>query len=235
MRAMVFRHVSHEGLGMFRAVLAERGWEIDVREIRDLSDVPGSSLDGGTDLLIVMGGSMNVYAADHHPFLRREIEVLRRRLDEDRPTLGICLGAQLMAAALGAPVRRGELREVGWAPIEGEPAGRVDPHFSTLLDPPMTLHWHSDTFEIPAGCAILARSALYKSQAFRFGSRGYALQFHPEIPPEDLPVWIAQSDERLDEATTETMLAGARIFGDEYRKQGRRFLASWLAVLEGSD
>ncbi len=244
MRALALRHVAHEGLGLFRPVLEDSGWGIDERDVTRPGEVPAAT--DSADLLIVMGGSMGVYEAGRYPFLQRELELLRSRIERGAPTLGVCLGSQLMAAALGAEVVRGPVREIGWCGIEPEPQGLADPVVAPLLGPlaeiatetrvsAMTLQWHHDTFDLPAGAVSLARSDLYRNQGFRWGRCAYALQFHPEIPPEDLPLWIERSDDPVDPETAARMIAGAGVYGDAYRERGVRFLRRLLEAVVGGE
>src|SRR5262252_5432652 len=181
-------HESFEDLGSLAAVLEARGWSIRLLNARATPDLAAAA--GDPALLVVLGGPMGVYEADRHPFLLEEIEIARSRLQRDRPTLGICLGSQIMAAALGARVHPASAPEIGWHPIELEHAGAADPVASRIAAEDATvLHWHGDTFDLPAGAVPLARSRLTERQGFRWGRNGYALQFHPEVLPERIGEW----------------------------------------------
>jgi len=126
-----------------------------------------------------MGGPMGVYEHDLHPWIPLQIAKLAARLEQDLPTLGVCLGSQMIAAALGAPVYSGGRMELGFAPVTLNPAGAESP--LRHLDGVPVLHWHSDTFDLPAGVELLASTENYAHQAFRRGSRLLALQFHAEM------------------------------------------------------
>jgi GMP synthase (glutamine-hydrolysing) len=140
--------------------------------------------------VIVLGGPLGVYQADEHPFLDREIALIRACLDEGRPVLGICLGAQLLAAAAGARVYPGERgKEIGWAAVELSDAGVADPLWAGFPRRFTTFHWHGDTFDLPDGAELLARTPGYV-QAFRLGVHAYGVQFHPEVVPPELESWI---------------------------------------------
>jgi GMP synthase (glutamine-hydrolysing) len=141
MRCLAFRHLPHEGLGLLRAPLLRAGWALDEKDVREPRDVPDDAAGPEWDLLIVLGGPMSAGGAD--PALSREMEVLRRRLDAGRPTLGICLGAQMMAAVLGARVYKREVPEIGWHDMTPLEEARVDPVFRELVpEAGVALHWH---------------------------------------------------------------------------------------------
>ena len=183
--AIVIRHVAFEDLGSFAAPLEQAGYRVQVL------DAGCDSLEEidpiAPDLLVVLGGPVGVYEAERYPFLAAELDLLRRRLAADRPTLGICLGAQLMAAALGARVYASGAKEIGWAPVTLTPAGVA--LLAPLGDTPM-LHWHGDTFDLPAGCACLASTEQTPNQAFARGPHIMGLQFHPEVLGSGFERWL---------------------------------------------
>lgn len=181
--AIALRHVAFEDLGLLGPILARAGW--DVRYL----DAPVDALTAEADLLIVLGGPIGACEAEAYPFLAAETEPLERRLVRGRPTLGICLGCQLMAQALGARVFPGSIKEIGWGPVTLTPAGLTS-ELSVLVDSKArVLHWHGDTFDLPAGAVPLASNANYENQAFAFGSAALALQFHVEADPATLELW----------------------------------------------
>lgn len=146
-------------------------------------------LDPGT-ALIVLGGPTGAYETSRYTFLTAEIELIRRCLGERTPVLGICLGAQLLAAAAGARVYPGKAgKEIGWAEVELSEAGTADALWAGFPRRFATFHWHGDTFDVPAGAEVLASSERYV-QAFRLGTRAYGVQFHPEVVPRHLEAWI---------------------------------------------
>jgi GMP synthase (glutamine-hydrolysing) len=182
--AVVLRHVAFEDLGLLAPILHEAGWSASYCEAstQDLSD---QSIEQA-DLLIALGGPIGVYETERFPFLLKEIAVLERRLAKDRPTLGICLGGQLMARALGSRVFPGLVKEIGWGRVELTDEGQAS-SLSALAEPrAVVLHWHGDTFDLPAGAARLASNAVYENQAFAYGERALALQFHVEVDPRRL-------------------------------------------------
>lgn len=140
--------------------------------------------------LVVLGGPMNVDETDSHPFLEHEIGWIREAVEAGLPVLGICLGAQLVAKALGAEVVPCAVKEIGWYPIELTPQAAEDRLFAGCGPAVTVFQWHGDTFELPPGAVRLARSDLCENQAFRYGSCAYALQFHIEVTAEMIEDWL---------------------------------------------
>jgi GMP synthase (glutamine-hydrolysing) len=177
--AAVIRHVHFEDLGTLAEPLSAAGYEFRYYDA-GVHPLPAGD-PAATDLLIVLGAPIGVYEEDKYPFLRDEIDLLTARLAARRPTFGICLGAQLIARALGAKVYPSGVKEIGWGPVELTEAAAATPlrHLSQAS----VLHWHGDTFDLPRGAAHLASTAICRNQAFCVGSNILALQFHPEADP----------------------------------------------------
>ncbi len=184
--ALAIRHVHFEDLGVFGPVLENTGY--DVGYIQAGVDSIAQSGAERTDVLIVLGAPIGAYEEDEYPFLLETMRVLEARLAAGRPTLGICLGAQLMARVLGARVYPGPAKEIGWAPVSLTQEGR----HSALghLEGRPVLHWHGDTFDLPDGAIRLASTALTPNQAFSWGSHALGLQFHPEAAAETFELWL---------------------------------------------
>ncbi|MGH9478241.1 MAG: type 1 glutamine amidotransferase [Terriglobales bacterium] len=213
----VVQHVAWEGPGIIADALREGGFAWDLYRMDQNAALPDAGAIAG---LIVMGGTMGVYDADQHPHLRAEIALLAACAGKAIPVLGVCLGAQLLAAALGATVERGPVLEIGAGEVTLTPAGRADPVLAEAASDGRlaVVHWHQDTFPLPAGATLLASSPLYARQAFRAGACAYGLQFHCEV---DAPLAAAWRDHGLAlEAVEVDRIAGA----------GRRLLDAFLAI-----
>lgn len=187
-RWVVLQHVEWEGPGMIAREAENRGCEVIIRRLDRGDPIPTADhVDG----LVVMGGPWGAYEEDRHPFLREECELLRIVTLRGLPVLGVCLGAQLLAKALNAKVFPGHEVEIGFGSIELTKTGHEDALFGGLGEELPVFHWHGDTFTLPEGAVLLASSAMYAHQAFRFGSRAYGLQFHIE---PDADTWAAWRD-----------------------------------------
>lgn len=183
--AFAIRHVAFEDLGLLAPVLAEAGYGI---RIADAGGGPLPAEADSADLLIVLGGPLGAYEADRYPFLADERRLLDSRLAAGQPTLGICLGAQLMAMALGARVYPGGKKEIGWSPLNLTAAGRAGP--LKALEGVPVLHWHGDTFDLPPNAVLLAGSDVYPHQAFAIGQTILGLQFHGEADGARIEPWL---------------------------------------------
>ncbi|TYL98073.1 glutamine amidotransferase [Bradyrhizobium rifense] len=184
--AVALRHVAFEDLGLLAPIMEREGWNVSFCEA-PVDDLSHSSIRDA-DLLIVLGGPIGVYETDSYPFLTREIDLLERRLAQGLPTLGICLGAQLMAKALGARVYAGNVKEIGWGSVTLSDAGHAS-CLEPLAEGAPVMHWHGDTLDLPDNAARLASNENYENQAFAFGNHALALQFHLEADPRQLEEW----------------------------------------------
>jgi GMP synthase (glutamine-hydrolysing) len=188
MQVLAFRHVPFEDVGLIAPALAARGIELVYADAFRESEAEADwhSATG----LIFMGGPMS--ANDALPFIRREIGIIEAALAAGRPVLGVCLGAQLLARALGARVYRNPVKEIGWAPVYWTEAAGQDRLFAGLPSPQTVLHWHGETFDLPYGAEWLAWSDACRNQAFRAGPNAYGLQFHLEVTPEMISTWCSE-------------------------------------------
>ena len=187
-RLMVFQHVAAEPLGTLHARIRARGHRIRFHNFQRHPDaLPNVDRYQG---LIVLGGPMNVEDQHRHPHLKTELRAIESALRQDKPVLGICLGAQLLAHVLGAPVRRHAQQEIGWYDLETTAQGREDPVLGSLGDQAPVFQWHGFTFDLPAGAVQLARTASCEQQAFRFGQSAYGFQFHLEADAAMIERWL---------------------------------------------
>src|SRR5580698_1826938 len=221
MQTLVLRHEKFEGLGYFAACLESRGILFTYRDL-------GAEFSGwptGFDSLIVMGGPMS--ANDPLPGLADELKLLDHALGHNMPILGVCLGSQLLAKALGGRVYRNCELEIGWAPVHFTDTGRADPLFSDVPSPTVYLHWHGETFDLPQGAEWLAYSEKTRHQAFRYRDNVYGLQFHPEITPEMIDDWQAQPCNCGDVATLQQPI-DPHSFDQSHH--AAKIIDEWLAV-----
>ena len=188
MRVVVFRHVPFEHLGLIAPALESRGIPFEYADLfRESADMPHVE---DADGFIFMGGPMS--ANDDLPYVRRELSLIQRAASVGKPVLGICLGAQLIAKALGARVYRNPTKEIGWYPIFWTGAAAGDTLLAGLSGGDTVFHWHGETFDLPAGAEWLASSEACRHQAFRWGSNIHGFQFHLEVTPELIADWVAQ-------------------------------------------
>jgi GMP synthase (glutamine-hydrolysing) len=245
--AIVLQHTPTEGPGRVAAILAARGIRSETRALHAGAPVPDLADVGPDQLLIVMGGPMGVAdaGAPAYPFLAPEIALLRGLLARDAPVLGICLGSQLLAAAAGARVypntRPGPdgqpvaAREIGWGHVDLH-AADSEPALAGLPARPLVLHWHGDTFDLPAGAVHLASTPVCRHQAYRLGRRAFGLQFHCELEPETVAVWVREDADYV--RGTLGPAGGARILADtdrlyaEARPSWDRLLGNIISAMQ---
>lgn len=178
------QHLAFEDLGSLEDTVYQLGFRVRYFEagVDDLS--PALNYEG---LTIILGGPIGVYETEDYPFLVDEIAGLKQRLTSNKPTIGICLGAQLIAHALGAKVYAGHQKEIGWGLLEIK---TVEPNILSPLKDTHVLHWHGDTFDLPENATLLASSDIYPNQAFSIGNNILALQFHLEIAEQSFEKWL---------------------------------------------
>lgn len=234
--ATIFRHCRPDPSGTISQVLRNRNVTISEYGL-PFSPLLQDFDPLEPDLLVVMGGTCGVYQMDLYPFLQDELNIIKARLESDRPTLGICLGSQLMAAALGARVYKGEQgSETGWQSVRVTDAGRNSPirHFDE--EQTRIMQWHGDTFTAPPGAVLLAGSAKYPHQIFSAGQKSIGIQFHPEVTEEILTEWFI--DSAYDVYSGRIDLPRLRMETAEWlpvmQRQTRLFLNEWLDQLDAA-
>jgi GMP synthase (glutamine-hydrolysing) len=188
-RLLVFQHVAAEPLGTLDPLIRRRGHRVRyVNFERHPDHEPNVDRYRG---LVVLGGPMNVDEHERRAHLRAEMRAIERMLHQGKPVLGICLGAQLLAHVLGAPVRRNEVPEIGWHQLRLTPQGREDAVLAPLGEQAQVFQWHAYRFDIPSGAVHLASTATCAEQAFRYGENAYGFQFHLEMDQHLIQRWLA--------------------------------------------
>ncbi|TCB52355.1 glutamine amidotransferase [Acinetobacter sp. ANC 4779] len=178
------QHLAFEDLGHWEDIFYQLGFRVRYFEA-GVDDLSKAFQHKG--LTIILGGPISVYESNDYPFLQQEIDLLKVRLEDNLPTLGICLGAQLIAHALGAKVYAGDEKEIGWSKLS---LSNTVNNVLTPLNDTAVLHWHGDTFDLPEQAELLASSDIYPNQAFSVGKNILALQFHLEVTAESLEKWL---------------------------------------------
>lgn len=229
-KAIALRHVAFEDLGVFARPLAEAGYcleyhdvGVDIFDANALADAP---------LVVILGGPIGVYDTENYPFLGDEIALVRGRLKAKAPTLGICIGAQIMAAALGTRVAPTGVKEIGFSTVTLTDVGQAGP-LRHLADVPL-LHWHGDMFDIPAGADRLALTALCANQAFTLGANALALQFHPEVDAaQGFERWLIGHAVEIASAGIDprNLRAQAQALAQDMQRAGEAMMTDWLQNL----
>jgi GMP synthase (glutamine-hydrolysing) len=230
-KVTVLRHLSNEGIGSFLQVFESRGCEMTFINTPRQNI---SNLDAlAPDFLVVMGGPIGVYQADEYPFLNDEIRILKDRIEADLPTLGVCLGSQLIAKAAGSNVYAGEqAKERGWGPLRLNGSAMNTPFEHLGGQVTNMFHWHGDTFDLPAEAKLLASTEAYKNQIFTLGKNICGLQCHPEVTADALREWMVMLVGEVAGADAEVPLAKLRADTQEHaftlKTQTAKFLNAWM-------
>lgn len=227
MSILILKNITTEGPGTIEDFLVGRGISHDIVDLAKGS-LPAS---GQYDTLVMLGGPMSVNDESLYPYLTYEIRLAEQFMREGKKVFGICLGAQIMARALGARVYAGREKEIGWFEIELKDAGLKDPLMAHIAGDGRAckvFHWHGETFDIPLGAERLAASALYPNQAFRYGRDAYAFQFHIEVTRQMIFDWLAHEPVDMKKTGQETdayyaeYAAGANRFYEAFFKDGSK-------------
>ncbi len=229
--AIAIRHVAFEDLGILQPVLQAAGYSVQYREAG--IDELASSTELQAVLLVVLGGPIGACEEDRYPFITDELRLLEHRLKLQMPTLGICLGAQLMARVLGARVYPLKAKEIGWGPLTLTEPGRASP-LHHLGGDVRVLHWHGDTFDLPNRASLLASTGVCANQAFSLGPNVFGLQFHGEFDGSGMERWLIghaceiANDPRVRVAQ---LREDARRYGGRLGRVGRQVFAAWISAL----
>jgi len=209
MSVLILKNINTEGPGTIEDFLKEQRISYKIVELSDEA-IPD---ERGFDALVMMGGPMSVNEAHIYPYISKEEKLVRDFAGKGKKILGVCLGAQVMAKALGSKVYRGTTPEIGWYDIELTEEGIKDSMMNKLAIHPKAgdfwkkfkvFHWHGETFDIPSGAVKLAKSDLYPNQAFRYGDSAYAFQFHIEVRKEMVYDWLKSEPVDMNSVKAET-------------------------------
>jgi len=201
MNVLIIKHVDIEGPGLIESCLKQRAIPYRIICLETGEPLPGP---GGFTHIVLLGGPMNVYEDDRYPFLKKEDLFIKEAIQRGKHILGICLGAQLIAKALGARVTKSPVKGIGWSKVSLTEEGSKDRLFVALPKAFPVFQWHEDTFETPNWGKLLATSTAVPNQAFRYGDNAYGLQFHLEVTKEMFREWT-------DEYSQETPSLRAKI------------------------
>jgi GMP synthase (glutamine-hydrolysing) len=230
--AVALRHIAFEDLGLLAPIMEREGWDVSFCEAA-VDDLGHHSIRNA-ELAIILGGPIGVYETEDYPFLASEIALIEYRVSRDLPTLGICLGSQLMAKALGSRVFKGPVKEIGWGTIDLTEEGRSSCLGALQGEDAVVLHWHGDTFDLPRDATRLASNRNYENQAFAYGKNALALQFHLEADPRQLEEWYVGHTAELGAAkvsVTELRAATQRHRGGLALRADRVF-SDWLRQID---
>jgi len=227
---LIVKHVEVEGPGLIEDCLKQEKIPFQVLCLESGLHLP--KLDNLTHI-VFLGGPMNVYEEDRYPFLIEEDLFIKEAIQRGKSILGICLGAQLIAKALGAKVFKASVKEIGWYDVSLTRIGSIDPFFSHLPRTFPVFQWHGDTFEIPHGAVLIATSSVVPHQAFRYGDNAYGLQFHLEVTQDIIREWMESYEEEFEEPhppflSKQQILAETQAKIEPYKRVGMTFLRNFF-------
>ncbi len=228
MRIHCLQHVEIETPGYIGEWAAKNNYSVTYTKYFD-QDI-NYPLFSDFDWLLIMGGPMGVYEEDKYPWLIEEKKFIKESIDNNKVVLGVCLGAQLIASALGSNVYKNKFKEIGWFPVELTPEAKINKLFSALPDKMTVFHWHGDTFDLPEGSVHIAKSDGAENQAFVYNERVVGLQFHFEITEKIVTEWMENENLQPDKyvQTKEYIVANA----EKYADADNKFLITLLENLK---
>ncbi len=221
MNTLIIKHIDVEGPGLIEHCLKLEKIPYQILSLKPSVRFP--KLEDITHI-VLLGGPMNVYEEDRYPFLREEDLFIKEAIQRGKAILGICLGAQLIAKALGARVFKAPVKEIGWYDVSLTKIGSQDPLFSRLPKTFSVFQWHEDTFEIPKSGRLIATSSPVSHQAFRYGEKVYGLQFHLEVTEQMIQEWT----ETYEEESKAEIMTETEIKIETYIRRGISFLTNFF-------
>jgi GMP synthase-like glutamine amidotransferase len=231
MNVLIIKHVDIEGPGLIEDCLKQERMPYEVVNLEgEAARLP--KIEDWTHI-VILGGPMNVYEEDRYPFLRKEDLFIKETIQRGKSVLGICLGAQLIAKALGAKVVKARIKEIGWYEVSLTEEGTRDRMFCFLPKTFPVFQWHEDTFEIPKAGKLIATSSSIPRQAFRYGENVYGLQFHLEVTKGMIQEWMKTYDEEFH-GSQAPLLSKLKILAeteqrmDDYKERGLGFLRNFF-------
>lgn len=229
---IVLQHAACEALGTIEEALRAKG--LRTRFVRPFAGEPIPDEVHDAKGLIVMGGPMGVYEQERYPYLRDELRLIERTVTANKPVLGVCLGSQLLAHALGGKVSKRTQKEIGWYPVRLTDEAVIDPLWADVPREFAAFHWHGDVFSLPPGATPLASSALTEQQAFRYGTKAYGLLFHLEVTEPLIDGMVRTFREELEETgiDSEAILLRTREHLPTLQAVGALVFNHWTRMVE---
>jgi GMP synthase (glutamine-hydrolysing) len=233
-KILVLQHHPAENLGAIADALEEAALAWQYVRVFEGHRIPAEMKGAGG--LVVMGGPETVYQLDRYPYLREEMRLIEDAIKQNRPVLGVCLGSQLLASTLGATVRRGESREIGWYPVRLTDTARDDRLLRGLPGEFVAAHWHSDVFDLPAGAVVLASSEKTPIQAFRYGEKAYGFLFHAEMTQEILEALVGEFRDGLTRVGVDgdAILSQAQSYLPKLGGISSTIFSRWASPIQGT-
>ncbi len=229
---LILQHEAHEGIGAWEPLFKSQNRQVTVRHLYAEEKVPLAEELIQWDGIVLMGGSMSANDGEKLEFIRDELKMIPQAIELKIPLLGVCLGSQLIAKALGAKVKKGAQKEIGWYPLQLALSASKDQLMGGLSGPMMMFQWHGETFDLPSGAVHLAKSELYPNQAFKYTDRVYGLQFHCEMTDAMIRDWIEKGRDEIVQAglSPEFILEKTPKYLPTLRHWATQIATKWLSL-----